>query len=490
MKGLRSICIIGFWIIIMTLLFIKEGVIPVKSRTLDYKEFLLKEIPYGEEWMGIYFDKKKIGYAQTSINPHSRGFIISNRARLFLSMLSQDIEVDIDGYSIIDKEYKLRSFSFNLLSSFHKMRIKGVRKEDRLFLSIRTGGEEIKRCIPFQEDCFLEDLITPFRRFPQLSYGKEYTVNIIDPLSLSTGTATLRVIKRERITFKDEVKDVMVVEVDYKDISIKSWVTDEGEVLRCETPLGLIMVKETELEQREFEHQVGSQRFDLIKAVSVPSNIIIKSPKKTTFLKAKVLGVDLSRYKIADSRQKVFRNTIEISTSSFPATSSLSLPIFSHKEFLKSTPFIQCKNERIIEMSKKIVNQEKNAYLAVKRLLNWISRNIEKGPTISIPSALEVLRKRTGDCNEISCLFTALSRASGIPTKICVGLVYHGDAFYYHAWCKVFVGKWLDIDPTFNQMMCDATHIKFAEGDDVIQTEIIGLIGKLRIEILDYKTEI
>ncbi|HOL93151.1 MAG TPA: transglutaminase domain-containing protein, partial [bacterium] len=89
-------------------------------------------------------------------------------------------------------------------------------------------------------------------------------------------------------------------------------------------------------------------------------------------------------------------------------------------------------------------------------------------------------------CNEHSTLFTALARSIGIPTKICAGLVFQDDGFYYHAWNEVFIGgQWYPIDSTLNRIEMDAAHIKLAEGSLEAQTDIVGMIGTLKVEILD-----
>jgi len=74
----------------------------------------------------------------------------------------------------------------------------------------------------------------------------------------------------------------------------------------------------------------------------------------------------------------------------------------------------------------------------------------------------------------------------GIPSKLCAGLVYNQGSFYYHAWSDVFVGGWISVDPTMNQLPADATHIRFVEGGLDKQLEIIRLIGMLQLEVLNY----
>ena len=90
-----------------------------------------------------------------------------------------------------------------------------------------------------------------------------------------------------------------------------------------------------------------------------------------------------------------------------------------------------------------------------------------------------------GDCNEHSTLFAALARSLGIPAKICAGLVYQDDGFYYHAWNEVFVnGRWYPIDATLNRIEMDAAHVKLTEGSLDAQSDIVKLIGNLKVNVL------
>jgi transglutaminase-like putative cysteine protease len=125
-----------------------------------------------------------------------------------------------------------------------------------------------------------------------------------------------------------------------------------------------------------------------------------------------------------------------------------------------------------------------------ERLTRYVNGLLEKKPTVSIPSAREVLRTRVGDCNEHTALFVAMARAAGIPARIAVGLAFVRGAFYYHAWPEVYIdegsrGLWLPVDPTFNQFPADATHVRLARGGLDKQTVVLPLMGKLTMDVLD-----
>ena len=98
-------------------------------------------------------------------------------------------------------------------------------------------------------------------------------------------------------------------------------------------------------------------------------------------------------------------------------------------------------------------------------ICKWVYDKIwNKNLKVGFGTAKQTLASLEGDCTEHTVLFIALARAVGIPSRICAGLVYQRDAFYYHFWPEVYVGKWVSMEPTLGQIQADATHIQLAGG--------------------------
>ena len=117
--------------------------------------------------------------------------------------------------------------------------------------------------------------------------------------------------------------------------------------------------------------------------------------------------------------------------------------------------------------------------------MSWIQKNIEKRPVLSPPDALSTLKNRMGDCNEHAMLFSALTRAVGIPSKIETGLVYLNGRFYYHAWNAVYLDRWITADSLFGQLPADVTHIRFSSGAHNLGLDMMTIIGKVKLQIID-----
>jgi transglutaminase-like putative cysteine protease len=114
---------------------------------------------------------------------------------------------------------------------------------------------------------------------------------------------------------------------------------------------------------------------------------------------------------------------------------------------------------------------------------------------MSLPSAVEVLRTKVGDCNEHTALYVAMARAVNLPARIAVGLVYMRGAFYYHAWPEVYVetpsvgGQWVPVDPTLNEYPADATHVRLVRGGLDRQTAVLPLIGRAKITVTELEMD-
>jgi len=156
--------------------------------------------------------------------------------------------------------------------------------------------------------------------------------------------------------------------------------------------------------------------------------------------------------------------------------------------FLVSNVIIQCTHPKIVELTRELTKNDQTKLEKVNVLNDWVYNYLQKRPVVSLSSALEILDGKQGDCSEHSTLFTSLSRSMGVPTKIHIGLVYLQGRFLYHAWPVVYLdGQWIAVDPTLGQSVADATHITLLEGDFNNITELINLLGRVKISIIEQK---
>ena len=159
--------------------------------------------------------------------------------------------------------------------------------------------------------------------------------------------------------------------------------------------------------------------------------------------------------------------------------------------YLKPEPLIESDDAAIRGAAESLVAGATGARARAEKLTRGVNGMLDKKPTVSLPSARDVLRTKVGDCNEHTALYVAMARSIGLPARIAVGLAYTHGAFYYHAWPEVYLdegggrGLWLPVDPTFNEFPADAAHLRLLRGGLDRQAAILPLIGQVKMDILD-----
>ncbi|MFQ6048326.1 MAG: transglutaminase family protein, partial [Phycisphaerae bacterium] len=168
---------------------------------------------------------------------------------------------------------------------------------------------------------------------------------------------------------------------------------------------------------------------------------------------------------------------------------------------LASTIYLKHDDPLVQAMAAEARGSETDPQRLAGRLCRYVSTHVRtKTLDIGFATASEVAQTRQGDCSEHAVLLAALARACGIPSRVVVGIVHvdqmlgRRDVFGYHMWTQMYIdGAWIDLDPTLGQSRCDPTHIAMAVSDlsqsslSEMALQLLPLIGKLKIEILDVR---
>jgi transglutaminase-like putative cysteine protease len=234
---------------------------------------------------------------------------------------------------------------------------------------------------------------------------------------------------------------------------------------------------------------------DLLRLSAVVPNMKqrIDDPRDVRRLRFKLTGTELTP-DMQGAGQTIAGDIVEVVDTRTLTPGPLDADARRH---LQPEPLIESDDPLIRAEAERAVAGAKDDRARAERLTRHVNAMLDKKPTVSLPSAREVLRTKVGDCNEHTALYVAMARAVGIPARIAVGLAFvHGvqGAFYYHAWPEVYIeerggGLWLPVDPTFNQFPADATHVRLARGGLDKQAAIVPMIGRLRIDVLDVELD-
>ena len=321
--------------------------------------------------------------------------------------------------------------------------------------------------------------------------GESMTTRTLEPLTLSPVPVTVRALPRETIMFRGSETNVSVFAVEYMGSSSRSWMGMDGTILRAETLLKDLVVETCEAEDAVSAVATDAAADDLLTTLSVRPDTAVVNPRRSSYLKLRLGGVPSNTPGIMSNRQTVESrdngSVVVISRGAcVPAGANIPAAPGNMNSLLGSTTFIQADHPEIVKLAGSLTAGCTNVMDSAIAICNWVNKNLEKEISPGVPSAVEVLRNRRGDCNEHTYLFVALARAAGIPSKVKVGLVYSAEyeAFCYHAWPAVYAGDWVEMDPTFGQTTVDATHIALIEGEFTEQFALAQMVGRLSIAVL------
>jgi len=136
------------------------------------------------------------------------------------------------------------------------------------------------------------------------------------------------------------------------------------------------------------------------------------------------------------------------------------------KPFLDPTPLCQSDHEDIQAKARELARDAKDSVKVTRSIVRWVFGAVGKeSGARGNATATEVLTDLKGDCTEHSALTVALLRAAGVPARNCTGIVYltmgNKGVFGYHAWSEAWLGKWVPIDATVNEVGTTARYILF-----------------------------
>jgi Transglutaminase-like superfamily len=227
---------------------------------------------------------------------------------------------------------------------------------------------------------------------------------------------------------------------------------------------------------------------DLGIMIRILANIKNYDPKSTNKLILNIKGIFPESVKfLNNSRYNLLKKSsnnyvLTLTKDNLKNLKSSKVPAKITK-YLESTNEIEASNKDINSMANKVVKGLKTNIQKVKALTMFVGKYVEDTMWYDFDSALHILKVKKGDCTEHSLLLTALLRSIKIPSRRVggVGYVRFQDgkwAFGYHMWVQVWLGRWIDVDPTWEQFPADASHIMLG---DPLNGEWFSSIGNIKI---------
>ena len=456
-----------------------------------------------EHWYNLTLMNTKIGYMHISTDKTEYQGEEVDRHKIDMVMnfkaLGTDVTLEITRVEYTGPDLMPRHFLSTSNESGLKQ-VEGHIVDGVAHIKTTLNGETTESEVPVPPDTISEHTGVESLFQQGLKIGDKRNFHIFSFDLLKPVKTEIEVERQDTLTYQSDEKQVYVLRqtMDMMNgITAKVWLDSDGVNYRTEIPMmGLSMVttktdKETALG--------GTEEVDVVLKTRILPSGKRPTPKAKNFkAEVKLPSGNIADAIMSNSQQKLEvtsekAGSLSIQVPTVAAEDCPDLPIQDAEgEFLGASAYIQTDAPAIRAKTEEILDTEVNSWRAAEKLCQWVHAAItEKKMSGGFGSSLTALESLSGDCTEHTVLFIALARAAGIPARICSGIVYAKDAFYYHFWPEVYVGKWVQMDPTLGQTIADANHIQLGgstvESDNLMEFAegVFRTLNQLEIAIVE-----
>ncbi len=478
--------IVAFWLVMLGILVQREL---VGRGVLARRTGRAGSVAAAERWLAIESGGRRIGTLHVATGPGAHegraGATLRLEAELRVRVLDAPSGLKVTGSLWRSPRGHDGALDLDVTSGEHAVRIEGRIRDGLLRGELHTAGASIPVRARVGELLADEGSLLELVPGANLAPGKELSFGTVDPFTLRPAPAHARGLREETLALDGASVATRVVEVTVGTGTITAWLDPTGEVVQADVPFGLRLRR---ISREDALAPLDAQELpELLAALKVtPSGA---TPRRGAHrLIVRVAGVPAASLPTDDTQ----------TITSDGGAIVVAVPVLLRAQavtgraaadvvpFLRCDPLVQCDRPAITALAAAIVKGEDDPWRRALLIERWVGKHLTKRSVMALPSALDVLATREGDCTEHTVLFTALARAAGIPTRMVAGLVWSDevDAFAYHAWPEVYVGRWVWTDPTFGQDVADATHIKLAAGGVEDWRGVALFLGRLRLDVV------
>jgi len=450
----------------------------------------LADLPYDEYWTGLVFNGNKIGFTNLRISSESERedlYELRARAVMHFHFLTIDKKVHLESTDVVHADLSIERIHGEYDLDGNRLEVYGMMTPEGLDVSVESRGEIHRETIPVRGKLYPSSIIAVYPIVHGLEVGRHYSYDVYDGETQSVRTVTQDILGYQASELFEG--HAFKIRTRLHGQEATTWMSQQGLPL-LEMSLSGILIAGLESEESARRYltraALNKQEF-LLDFSRVPAEPGIPQPRAVDSLVIELRGLDafaLPSDNLQRCRQRAGEARCEISSVGLDAVNTgLSNESVSAERYLRSTVSVPARHAHIRELAREIVGSQRDSRARVALLVDWIGDNVE-GVAVDSFSALDVLATRKAECQGNTYLYAAFARSLEIPTRVVNGLVYsdiYGGGFFYHTWAESLIDdRWLPVDPTFGQVVADATHIKLLVGespDELIP--LVGLMGRL-----------
>lgn len=497
-----GVAIIAAWLAGIALLIRREYFRPQVERLAE----AAMRISPGAVFYGVLQGSQQIGFASSTVDTAQASITVNDYLVADVPVGGKARRTTARTNVVLTRALRLKNFELALDAESGSTTAEGTVEGDSVLLLKIASGNDTGRTsrVRLSGPILLPTLLPLAVALGEKpAVGKHYLLPVFDPASMAPKNVDLDIraeslfVVNDSSVFDSTTKRWHGVQPDtihawqvtaQSSGGFTGWIDEQGRIVET-AEMGF------DLRRLPYEVAFENWRSDTARTVTSDRDILEttaiaasrKLDKQVESLTARLTGVDLTGFDLNGGRQHFANGTLAVTPipdSALQAKYLVSLRTPVDARYTAPEPFIQSDDPHLRQLAQRLVGSQRDPRAVAERLNTWVYRAIQPRVTFGIPSALEVLKSRAGDCNEHTQLYVALARAVGLPARVASGLAYIDGKFYYHAWPEVYLGDWVPVDPTFGQFPADAAHLRFVVGGLGRQAELLRLMGNLKIQVL------
>lgn len=443
-----------------------------------------------ERWFGIYVNSERVGFYRQRIDKSEDGYRMEGNGSVRMKVMSFSKEASMRETYLVSKNLTLRSFDVEQTVNGTSSHISGKVSGGAIHIKNDVKGKITDKILRFKGEVYPGPALNLYPLMHSVAAGSSYKIQAFDPEELKIREIQITVLGEEKTSGGQPA--LKLRNNLYPFVNNDIWVDGEGNTLEESVREGLVTITaEQPGALGSFIGDWALAKKDLIYDFSL---VRVEPPIKDSN-KLSGLAVEISDWSDAlpllqgegQQAEKRGDGRAVFKTGSLARISSESPPQKPAEWLLKPAEKIESDAPEIMAQAVLLAEGAKNRKELAKTLASWTAEWL-KDTVDDGGSAVASFRSKSGNCQTHTRLYTALARASGIPTRFVSGLVYlEGKGFLYHSWAESFLDdRWISVDPTYNQFPADATHLKLLEGHLPEElAPIVAIIGRIRITVLE-----
>lgn len=439
--------------------------------------------PQREVWTGIVFNGEKIGFAHRTVSPVPGApgrYRIESEAALRLNFLGFDKRIALHAIDRVREDLTLEAFEYRHEIDGSVLALEGSSDGRELRFTVRTSAGREERRLPLSGALYASSALALLPLAEGLRIGRKGRYAVFHGETQAIEAAEQEVSGFETSTLFDD--SAFKVETRLLGLETTTWFAADGRPL-LELGLRGVMISALEDEQaaRRYLVEASLNKHDALLDFSLVPSPPLAEPRRVARLAIALEGLPAGFAVPSEGGQHCMTTGGVVECR---IDRSQPLAQGSPDKYLASTLAAPSHLLTIRKLAGDITAGAAGDEERVRRLVAWMDANIAK-EVIDAFNALDVLEKRSAECQGHAYLLAAFARSLGLPARVVNGIAYSEAqrGFLYHTWNEVWIAGrgWLPVDATFGQTHADATHVKLVEGETLAElAPLVNLVGRLR----------